>query len=233
MIDFHSHILPGIDDGSRNLTETFELLHQEFTQKITYVVATPHFYANKQSVNRFIEKRDNSWETVQKELKSTEHIPFIRLGAEVYYFPGIGKAEMVTKLCIEGTDVLLLELPFCQWTEEVYTDVKRLLEKQKLHIIIAHIERYYEYQKDKSVWNHVLGLPLTFQLNAGCFLNWKKKRFGLQFIKEHGPVILGSDCHNMERRPPNLEAGRCVIEKKLGSDILCEIDKLGERILQI
>ena len=46
MIDVHSHILPWIDDGSRSLEESMEMLRQEAEQGIQRVVATPHFYAH-------------------------------------------------------------------------------------------------------------------------------------------------------------------------------------------
>ena len=53
MIDFHTHILPGIDDGSRNSEESIQMLNLEQEQDITKIVFTPHFYANRNSVERF------------------------------------------------------------------------------------------------------------------------------------------------------------------------------------
>ena len=52
----------------------------------------------------------------------------LRKGAEVYYFPGIGDAKQIRELTFEGTDILLLEMPFAQWTDEIYVDVKKLIE---------------------------------------------------------------------------------------------------------
>lgn len=45
MIDFHTHILPGIDDGSRSVEMTMQMLNAETEQGVTGIVATPHFYA--------------------------------------------------------------------------------------------------------------------------------------------------------------------------------------------
>ncbi len=77
--------------------------------------------------------------------------PVFYKGAEVYYFAGMGKAEMVPELCIEGTNILLLEMPFAQWDKGVVEDVKFLVQKRKLTLIIAHIERYYPFQKTKNI----------------------------------------------------------------------------------
>ena len=56
---------------------------------------------------------------------------------------------------IEGTDILLLEMPFAQWTDEIYVDVKKLIEKQKLTILLAHVERYDSFQKSRKIWNQI------------------------------------------------------------------------------
>lgn len=74
----------------------------------------------------------------------------LHLAAEVYYFQGIGSAGMIPKLCVEGTQTLLLEMPFAQWDSAVYADVEKLVQRQKLKVVIAHIERYYEFQKKKK-----------------------------------------------------------------------------------
>ena len=60
MIDFHTHILPGIDDGSRNIDMTVAMLSEEVSQGVTAVVATPHFYANRTSVAAFLERREKA-----------------------------------------------------------------------------------------------------------------------------------------------------------------------------
>lgn len=95
--------------------------------------------------------------------------PVFYKGAEVYYFTGMGKAEMVPELCIEGTNILLLEMPFAQWDKGVVEDVKFLVQKRKLTLIIAHIERYYPFQKDKKYWEAVFDLPVYTQINTESF----------------------------------------------------------------
>ena len=111
-------------------------------------------------------------------------------------------------------------------------DVKFLVQKRKLTLIIAHIERYYPFQKDKKYWEAVFDLPVYTQINTESFLSWRTRHRALGFLKSGDyEVILGSDCHNMKMRLPNLQEGRNVIACKLGAQYLQEIDALGERIL--
>lgn len=53
VIDFHSHILPGIDDGARNLETSLAMLRQVSSQGVDYMIATPHFYASHDRVDAF------------------------------------------------------------------------------------------------------------------------------------------------------------------------------------
>ena len=58
----------------------------------------------------------------------------------------------------------MVELPFRQWDEEVLRDVEELMEKQNVSVMLAHIERFYAYQKRKKIWKEVLDLPVYFRL---------------------------------------------------------------------
>ena len=242
MIDIHCHILPGIDDGSRSSKESEALISEEIDQGIDTIVFTPHFYAQRESVDHFLKKREHSFSHLQSTVQFEKTNLTTFLGAEVYYFGGIGKAEMVPALCIKGTDILLLEMPFCQWTKSIYEDVRLLVTKKKLTVVLAHVERYFQFQKDRTVMEQVLALPLIVQLNAGSLLEGdkltdfagrKKKKHCLSLLAEDREIVLGSDAHNMETRRPNLKMGRAVIAEKLGTDRLAEIDSLGERLLSL
>lgn len=123
-------------------------------------------------------------------------------------------------------------MPFAQWDSAVYADVEKLVQRQKLKVVIAHIERYYEFQKKKEIWNAVMELPLYRQMNAGVFLNWKKRHKAFQLAKEATTIILGSDCHNMDTRHPNLAEGRIVLTKRFGEAFLQKTDRLTREVLQ-
>jgi len=238
MIDFHSHVLPGIDDGSSDAEETAGLLREESRQGAQIVVATPHFYADRVSMDDFLRRREHSIQKMKDHLEKLSagrdafQVPDMRYGAEVYFFPGMGRAEKLPELCITGTDLVLIELPFVQWDRLVIRELEDVIRKQKLRIILAHVERYPAFQKDTRVFDEVMEMPLTIQLNGGSFLKSRSKRkFCMNMLKEHENVILGSDTHNLVSRTPNLYEARKVIAAKLGQDRLNRIDKLSEKLL--
>ena len=140
---------------------------------------------------------------------------------------------MLPSLCIEGTDTLLLEMPFSQWDKEVYREVRKIIENRRIKVILAHVERYSSYQKNKDIWEEILDLPLTIQLNAGEILQFGKKKLCRELLNSGIPVLLGSDCHNTGRRAPNMLKGRKAVEKLAGAGKSEEIDRLGEQVLNI
>lgn len=231
MIDFHTHILPGIDDGSRDVEESLALLQVEREQGVEKVLATPHFYAHRDSVSRFLKCRGEACQRLAGHKNVNQLGISIFAGAEVYYFAGMGRAEQIRNLCVQNTSLLLLELPFVQWTEDIYKDVKRMIEKQKITVLLAHVERYYEIQKDKTIWERMFELPLYAQMNAGGMERRKKRRFVEQFVKSGVPFVLGSDCHNRKERLPDIQEGIAFLKEKFGEKIIENIEETEERLL--
>ena len=235
MIDCHTHILPGIDDGSENIEMTKKLLELEKSNGVTDIVFTPHFYASRNSISSFLDKREKSLEEV---LSIGDETGFnsenIHVGAEVYYFEGMSKAEELSKLCISGTDYLLIEMPFAGWTKKNIDEIESIIEDRKLNVIIAHLERFYKFQKNKEFFEKLLNLDLMIQINGEVFLDgFLTKRWADKFISDKTNILLGSDCHNLKDRKPNLAEAREKIRKKHGQSVLDKIDENGKRILGI
>ena len=113
MIDIHSHILPGVDDGAENLEISVELLKSQYKQGITTVVATPHFYPANNSVENFIKKRNLAFEELNNYIRnnSIKDIPEIILGAEIHFSTDICNVD-IRPLLIENTNFVLFELPY-------------------------------------------------------------------------------------------------------------------------
>lgn len=242
MIDFHTHILPGIDDGSRDAAESLAMLREEQRQGVQRIVLTPHFYADRHTVEDFIRRREESVQRLVRALKEAVQadpefrFPTMKIGAEVYFFPGMGLAEKLPSLCIRGTDLILVEMPFAQWDELVLLNLEDILVKQGLRVVLAHVERYPEFQKDWNAWERVLEMTrthaLTLQINAGGISRSRGgRKFCLRLLEEYDHVIMGSDCHNMTSRVPNLLEARRVIEKKLGRARLDLLDQTAAELL--
>lgn len=229
IIDFHSHILPNIDDGSDSVETSLLMIDAMLNQGVDTVVATPHFYAHKDRIETFLQKRQNAFEDLKKSLPN-ESLNIV-VGAEVAYFSGISKAQEIIDLTIDKAEVLLLEMPFQVWNEEIIGEVRRLIYSRKLTVMIAHLDRYLEIKGNKPFIKKLLSLPIVIQLNAGEFLDRKGKRKLLKIIKQQDKVVLGSDCHNMNTRPPILAKARAVLGNECDRTVLQKIDETGANIL--
>lgn len=228
MIDFHSHILPDMDDGSRSLEESAALLRESYRQGVDVIAATSHFYAFENSPEDFLARRRRAWVRLSGAL--TEDMPAIRLGAEVQYFEGICQVPELRRLRLEGTRLLLVEMPFSHWSSRAVADVIELNRREEFQVMLAHIERYLHDQPD-SVWDQLLAEGILMQSNASFFLRWNTKRRALKLLESGRIHLLGSDCHNMETRPPRLEEAAAAIRAKLGHRSLRRMDALGRELL--
>ena len=230
-IDFHSHILPAIDDGSRDVKTSIEMLQMSSAQRIAVMIATPHFYPMHDRVEDFLQRRNEAHERLQSCL--TADMPKIILGAEVAFFKGISRADKLEAMTVEKTKLLLLEMPFATWSDEDIEEVRILAENRGFTVMLAHVERYFSIRENRKKMQELLRLPVIVQINSGSLLDWKKREKIVRMFQDGQAHVLGSDCHGVFRRSPNLLAGREVLKKRLGQDILDDIDQTGYRLLQI
>lgn len=239
MIDFHTHILPGIDDGSRSPSMTEAMLREEASQGVSLVVATPHFYPDRMSVDGFLSRREKALAAARLVCSQADvPLPELVCGAEVYYFRGAGRAEMIPRLCIGSTRTLLLEMPFEQWEASLLDDLRDLLSRG-LRVVLAHVERYEAFQRSRDVWDRVMALPVLKQINAGSFLKapglsgllagGRVRSFSLKFLREHPETLLGTDCHNLSGRRPNLAPAAEVV----GPDLFARCQSLAHEVLEL
>ena len=171
------------------------------------------------------------------KLAKEPEMPQITAGAEVYYFTGIGRAKQIEDLCIEGTDILLLELPFAQWHSDIAEDISELMDRRSLRIVLAHVERYEHFQKNRHIWDRLLDMPLIIQLNCediidagSIFRRNHMHKTSMELLSRYDNVIIGSDCHNLTDRKPNLADARGTLEKRCGAERLALIDEYTENI---
>ncbi len=229
MIDWHSHILPSMDDGARDLRESRALLEALARQGVTTVIATPHFYANDESVARFLSRRASALEQLQREMG--DRGPRILPGAEVRYYPGIARLQDLKSLRIGGTRLLLLEMPETRWSGSVVRELLDLSGRDGTCIVLAHVERCRRFQST-DVWHTLLDNGIRMQVNAGCLLSWKTRRKALSALTRGEVHFLGSDCHNLTARPPRIGAAAACIEKKLGADFRAQMEAWGHAQLR-
>lgn len=226
MIDFHSHILPGIDDGSRSTETSVKMLEKSAEQGVTVIALTPHFYADNDTPERFLKRRNESFKELQNVSGSR---PRLLKGAEVYYFPGLQHCEEISSLRLEGTPYLLLEMPFHTWSERIIDDVSELNQRRDLQVVLAHIDRYIAMQK-KGVIEALLENGIMLQANAESLLSRRSKRKILKLIKQGSVSFLGSDCHNLTSRAPCIGEAVEVLRKSLGAESADKFIKNSEAL---
>jgi len=229
MIDWHSHVLPEMDDGSRGVDESIAMLKALKEQGADCVIATSHFYANDESVNEFLKRREKSYATLYERL--TSDMPRIVCGAEVRYYPGIGRMPDLELLKIEDTNLLLLEMPIIKWTEYTVKELTQLSSTRNMTVILAHIERYLPMQCH-DVWERLLSSGILMQVNSGFFNGIRNKNKALRLLANGMIHFIGSDCHNMTTRAPNLGETYEFIERKFGEDFVYQMNEYGYSMLE-
>lgn len=228
MIDFHSHILPGVDDGSANVEESIALLNLLADQGVECVVATPHFYANHESVEEFLSRRQAAYNTLKSNLP--ECSPQIVLGAEVRYYEGISRMSNLRSLCMEGSKLLLLEMPMGSWTEYTIRELIDISCSTGVKLVLAHVERYWTSQK-RSVWDRLLDNDILMQVNAGFFNRFGTRLKAINLLATHTVHLIGSDCHNLTDRQPKIRQAFDRIEKKLGAGFVSRMNEFSSSLL--
>lgn len=202
MIDYHSHILPYIDDGSDSPKTSVKMLKLLKSQGVDTCFLTPHFYIQDGSIDDFLRRRDESLKKLKLALSKEDMslVPEIKVGAEVYYYEGITVNQDLWKLKLEDTKILLLEMPPIKWTNRMIDDLITLSRSSSTYIILAHIERYKRNLKEENI-KKLVDSGIRFQVNASLF----KSFFGRRFFKKYEKYIdlIGSDSHDMKDRKPN------------------------------
>lgn len=233
MIDIHSHVLPGIDDGSQNPEMSIEMLRESYKQGIDTVVATPHFYIKHDTVDSFLKKRNNAYNILMESLKDEKEIPGIYLGAEIFYFNGISKIEGLEKMCINNTNYILLEMPFSKWNSRVFQEVEDIIYNRRLVPVIAHLERFVAFQKGTDNIERLVGMKVIPQMNGEHLLSFFTKGKALKWIDSGIIRLLGSDMHNTSSRPQNLGQACEIIIKKFGNEAIDDIINTSKTVIGI
>lgn len=193
-IDFHAHILPGMDHGCRHLETAMKQLEYAATQGIDLIVATSHFYPHEVTVEKFVERREKAYRRVLEEIqKQHRPIPKIRLGAEVLLCQGMQHMEGIERLCVEGTRVLLIEMPFArEWDQKL---IASFLEIKNMGYtpVLAHAERY-----SKDAVQKLTEQGVFVQLNTESFCHFKSRRLSSFYLEKGMVVAFGSDIHGEE-----------------------------------
>lgn len=205
-IDFHTHILPGIDDGSQSLSQSMQLLAAAKNAGFETVVATSHFYPHRYNVPEFLRKRESAYAKIDK----TADIPNIILGAEVLVCEGMEEMLQLESLCLGNSNTMLIELPFddSNVTDRMYETVENMLYDKKFNIVLAHPSRYSSY-----IVENMLSIGVKLQVNISHICVFSERRRIMQWLDRGYVYAIGSDVHQHDKVYEELKRAEKYIGK--------------------
>lgn len=231
--DMHSHVLPEMDDGADSVDTALAMLSEAYRQGVRAMVASSHFYADRESPDEFLARREQAVEKLIRGGYDPEgKHPKLYLGAEVAFFSGMARSPQLDRLTIGGGKGILVEMPFEKWSDGVISEVLEIRESRGLRPIIAHIERYIDYQKG-SVLGRLIEGGVIIQSNAENFIEKKTAKKAIKLLYRGGIHLLGSDAHGLTERAPVL--GECIeiiLRHKYGEAMLSDIADGSRYILK-
>ncbi len=231
-IDFHTHILPQIDDGSSSINESIEMLQMLADSDVEAVFLTPHFYANRDYPAAFLKAREESFKTLQAAIQD-KPFPKLLLGAEVAYFEGMSTCDEMKNFIMESTESLLIEFPFCDWSLRIFDNVLELASRLHVRPILAHMDRYRLRRKDMHLLEYFTEAGGILQSSADFFLARFSEKKALKLFEEGMIQVLCSDCHNTQSRAPRIGEAFDIIEQKASQASIEAFNQITNSILKI
>ena len=208
MIDLHSHILPGVDDGARTFEDSLEIIRELSEQGVTDIVATPH-YINETMYTSSRAENSRVMEQLRAVLADAGIDVRLYLGNELYIdkelYDFVKQGQVAT---MAGSDYILVELPLNEAYPN-YIDILGSLIDRGLKVILAHPERYLIVQDDESVVDELCDLGVQLQCNLGSFTRQNGKdaeKAAVRLAKNKQIFAVGSDIHHPRKNDSILKA---------------------------
>lgn len=224
MYDLHAHFLPKMDDGAQSSETALEMLADAAAQDVSVIAATSHYHSHVQSISDFLSARSASFARVLERLEEKQTpAPKIILGAEVLLARGLSLRDDLDRLCYEGTNLLLLELPYSEWGSWVYREVENIISNCAIKVVLAHPERYLSMPWDKKKLLPFERMGVAFQINADDVL--EHKRVVGSLLESGCPCVFGSDTHNMRERRSRMGEAFARLERVYGEDFLSHTER--------
>lgn len=219
--DIHCHIVPGVDDGAKDLKTSVRMLQKEYDDGVRNIIATPHFRYDmfepslEQVKKQFLRVRKAAAEIGEDGIQ-------MYLGCELH--SSMDMTDCLKKgerLTMSGSRYVLTEFRTSDEKSYIRERVQALIRKG-YYPIIAHVERYHLVVKNGLDFiDELRDMGAYIQMNADSIIGedgFMIKRFCKKVIKEEMLDFVGSDGHDLARRTPHI--GKCYdkIEKMMGTD---------------
>ncbi len=232
MIDFHSHIIPNVDDGSKSVEETFELLKEAKEAGFSGIISTSHYmegYYETDAAERSV------WiKAISENLGKKDIDLKLYLGNEVYITKNIiNLLETGKATSINNSNYVLFEFPMNSKPMDMYDIIYDMLEC-KIVPILAHPERYSFVQKDPNLIYDLIQKGVLMQSNYGSILGMYGEKAEIivrKLLKNNMVHFLGSDVHRVGSIYPKIQSSLKEIEEIVGEDKLDEISTVNPELV--
>ncbi|HEY5556691.1 tyrosine-protein phosphatase [Acetobacterium sp.] len=212
MIDTHIHLVPGVDDGAKDMDVAIRMLHMAINEGVSEMILTPHFNIPIY-YNQNVEKQYN----LIKDYIITEKIDLkIHLGNEIYLseesMEGIKNGQAHT---MGDSRYLLVELPyyhFYPFHEAMMHD----LQLSGYKIVLAHAERYQIFMKKPDKIKELAEKGIYAQITSSYIIDKKTRKKALKWIEGGSIHIVASDGHNVDNRPPVMKRAYDSVSQAFG-----------------
>lgn len=218
-VDIHTHILPGVDDGAQDLSQSLALLKSAYSQGTGALILTPHYRGRYQKnvssrLNRVFREL---LEAAQKECPGLQ----LYLGCEVGYELDVSEKIASGKvLTLNGTQYVLLEFQKGTFHTRILDGVLEVLNFGYIPII-AHAERYDAFREHPQLAEEVTRLGALLQLNADSILGkcgFRISRYCHKLLKKRLAHFVATDAHELKSRKPDLKLCYEKLQKKYGKE---------------
>lgn len=217
--DIHSHILPGIDDGARNIEETMQALRQAYQQGLRAVIATPHYYPERYEPTA--QTVLDLCREVKKQCRQEGMDIRIYPGQECFYYSGLAdKLDQGEVLTLADSRYVLTEfLP-----DSPYVQMQQGLAQLQQHgyrPVLAHFERYECLEREERL-QELKNRGILLQMNFDTFTqkkHWFQKNPWRRLLQNGMVDLVGSDCHGTHFRPYHAQESLQWMEQHLNSEI--------------
>lgn len=219
LTDIHCHVIPGVDDGARDMDKSVAMLRVMYDEGIRRAILTPHYHKGymEADIDTIRERFDKLRRVAQGDEKAGRIELY--LGCEVYYYPSaISWLEDGTVLTMAGSDYVLTEFGFTLDKHSIEDGITNLINAGYLPII-AHIERYENLVGDIDFVDGLIEKGAYVQINAEALKgNFRIRRFVKKLLKNQMVHFVATDAHGVGHRAPELAKASKYIAKKYGED---------------
>ena len=232
MIDFHSHILPNVDDGAKSVEETFNLIKEAKDNGFEAIITTSHYMEGYYEVKK---AEIEVWVNALNEKLLAQNIDIkLYTANEVYLSDNIiNLLETKRASTINNTNYVLFEMPLNAEPMNLYDIIYEMLG-HKLIPILAHPERYTFVQKDPSLIYELIEKGVLMQANYTSILGRYGEKAELlvkKFLKNEMIHFLGSDVHRQKSVYSQITKALKEIENIVGEEKLEELTTTNPKLV--